>query len=338
MQAAEVKCNKLNKINILHRASLRGLKKCQSCGAISGQRSIICRNDNCDLRKRMLAAIKPFDPIQLITRNDIRLFSLKTRDKNTNVRNFVRITADTTKVTDVPFATQSNGRVGSSTAECYVDSCKYDPSSMAATGCRHVKACTVPNDVPQAEVYPLDVNVLWNLNITETQKQQLWELYENDQQNVQPVQRLDASTFVVACDKTKNFTSGRLHVTVFANSIANKNGFYSCACKKLKIVVEADNSVIMKKEICDHIILVLAAILSKTEGKTLYGDFLESLQHLWMPNSLNLPVDSTSDTMEFDMPLIKCEEFLPETEVTKTKNSQDVFSFSEEIFTENVSM
>lgn len=322
-------CDKLNKINILHRSSLRGLKKCGVCGQINGQRAVICRNNNCELRKRMLADIKPFDPIQLVTQNDIRLFSLRrTKDKHpTHVRSFVEIRQ-------------------SCKAVCYVDTCKYDTNTVSPTGfnCRHVKAIySVDSDFQQAEVYPVDKTILWNLNITEEQKTKLWDLYRREESDGIPsVQRLNSSTFVVACDNLKNFSAGRLHVMVCTNSVSNKKGFYLCACKRLKIVVEPDNSVIMKKEICDHLLLLLAAILSASDSRSAYSAFLDTLQHLWMTSTVSAPTppvdSSTSHFLDFDMSLIDSEDRREVAPPIGAHNSQDLFNFSDELFADNVSI
>ncbi|XP_061388813.1 uncharacterized protein LOC133323927 [Musca vetustissima] len=315
MIANELECDKLNKFNILHRSSLRGLKKCGSCGSISGQRAVICRNTECDLRKRMLASIKPFDPIQLVTHNDIRLFSVRTKEKIINVRNFVAISQSPTT------------GIFSRKATCYVDSCKNEISTDFH--CKHIKAIySADSDFQLAEVYQMDKNVLWNLNINEEQKVSLWDAYcrgENEE-NIPPIQRLNGQTFAVTALNSSNFLAGRLHVTVCSNAVTNKKGFYLCACKKLKIVVEPDNSVTMKKEICDHLLLLLAAILNRPDKST-YSAFLDSLQHLWMPTTLNPPVDSSSSHLtDFDMPMIDCDDKNEVTPIGTIPDFSDIIS------------
>ncbi|XP_058981427.1 uncharacterized protein LOC131803767 [Musca domestica] len=327
MISNELECDKLNKFNnILHRSSLRGLKKCGSCGSISGQRALICRNTECDLRKCMLASIKPFDPIQLVTHNDVRLFSVRTKEKIVNVRNFVAISQS-----------PSTG-IFSRKATCYVDGCKNEaPTDFH---CQHIKAIySVDTDFQLAEVYQLDKNVLWNLNVSEEQKTKLWDSYcrgENEE-NIPPIQRLNGQTFAVTSLNSNNFLAGRLHVTVCSDAVTNKKGFYLCACKKLKIVVEPDNSVTMKKEICDHLLLLLAAILNRPD-KSMYSAFLDALQHLWMPTTLNPPVDSSSSPLtDFDMPMIDCDDKNEVNPIGKSNNSntEDFFNFNEDLFAEN---
>ncbi|XP_065366773.1 uncharacterized protein C2orf42 homolog [Calliphora vicina] len=324
MLKSEVMCEKLTKNNILCRATLRGLKKCTSCGYINGQRALICRNVNCDLRKKRLAAIKPFDPIQLITYGRTKLYSLRSKEKLLQPRNFVSITDCVGPMESQPGAV------------CYVDNCKYDAFEPTHLVCRHIKACKVLRDVALAEVYPIDKSILWNLNIPVEQKQHLWDLYQLEEKMIHPIQKLNSSIFVVKCVESKMFPAGRLHVTVFSNMVPNKSGNFSCSCKKLKLILEPDNSVTMKQEICDHLLLLLAAILNKPEGKTLYGRFLDLLQYLWMPTSLNTPIVDCgtarpSQFMDYDLGLVKCKESIK----VENDNSDDIFNFTEELFAEN---
>lgn len=327
MLKSKAKCENLTKNNILCRASLRGLKKCTSCGYINGQRALICRNVNCDLRIRRLAAIKPFDPIELVTYGRTKLYSLRSKEKLLQPRNFVSVTETFTTMEAHP------------SAVCYVDNCKYDALDPAHLVCRHIKACKVLTSVAQAEIYPIDKSVLWNLNISNEQKQHLWQLYQMEEHIIHPIQKLNSSIFVVKCEESKMFPAGRLHVTVFSDIVPNKCGDFSCSCKKLKIILEPDNSVTMKQEICDHLLLLLAAILNKPEGKSLYGRFLDALQYLWMPTSLNTPIveceSRSTPFMDYDDKTtatnIKIEHNLD------NHNTDDIFNFTEELFAENVS-
>lgn len=333
MLKSEQKCEQLTKNNLIYRASLRGLKKCTSCGYINGQRALICRNVNCDLRMKRLAAIKPFDPIQLITYGQTKLYSLRSKEKLLQPRNFVSITESIEGTIDSP-----------PSAVCYVDNCKYDAFEPTHLVCRHIKACKVLTDVAVAEVYPIDKSILWNLNIPVEQKQHLWDLYQLEEKLIHPVQKLNATMFVVKCVESKMFPAGRLHVTVFSNAIPNKSGNFSCSCKKLKIILEPDNSVTMKQEICDHLLLLLAAILNKPEGKTLYGRFLELLQYLWMPTCLNTPLVNCDTTitsnensfMDYDISSLDKSKNSVKVE-NVSDNSNDIFNFTEELFAENVS-
>lgn len=325
MLKSEAKCDNLTKNNILCRASLRGLKKCTSCGYVNGQRALICRNVNCDLRIRRLAAIKPFDPIQLVTYGHTKLYSLRSKEKLLQPRNFVSVTDNFTAIDAHPAAV------------CYVDNCKYDALDPAHLVCRHIKACKVLTSVAQAEIYPIDKSVLWNLNINDKQKQYLWQLYQMENHVIHPIQKLNSTIFVVKCEESKMFPAGRLHVSVFSDIVPNKGGEFSCSCKKLKIILEADDSVTMKQEVCDHLLLLLAAILNKPEGKSLYGRFLNCLHYLWMPTSLNTPIVECEPRaiqfLDYDKTTtnIKIENNLD------SHNTDDIFNFTEELFAENVS-
>ncbi|XP_062124721.1 uncharacterized protein C2orf42 homolog isoform X1 [Drosophila sulfurigaster albostrigata] len=261
-------------------ATLRGLRKCSSCGAINGSRALLCRNPLCPQNKNSL------DGVQLICHRtgcaiySLRIKEFKQQDAQQS-RNFVCIE-------DVTLSLQPNAAVVSSKAICHVDACKSENNN-----CKHIKACRECSEqMPKATVYSVSREVLWNLNISREQKQQLWQQYKSaeEQEQLPAVQRLNATTFVVRCERSESFPAAHLHVTALANGLSTKKGIYACACRKLKIIVEPDNSLVMQDEICDHILLVLAGILSSPQGKTVYGNFTKSLQSFWMPAKLETPL------------------------------------------------
>ncbi|KAH8419234.1 hypothetical protein KR222_011241 [Zaprionus bogoriensis] len=256
---------------------MRGIRKCSSCGAINGNRALLCRNSACPQNKNKL------NGVQLVCRRaGCAVYSVQTkeREQDAQPRNFVCIE-------DVTLSLQPNAAVVSSKAMCYVDACKSD------NNCRHIKACReCCEQMPKAQVYTVSREVLWNLNISAEQKQQLWQQYKlaEDEDQLPAVQRLNATTFVVKCERSSSFPAEHLHVTAVANGLSSKKGMYACACRKLKIIVEPDNSLVMQDEICDHLLLVLAGILSSPQGKTIYGNFTKSLQSFWMPSMLETPL------------------------------------------------
>ncbi|XP_023160837.2 uncharacterized protein LOC111592695 isoform X2 [Drosophila hydei] len=289
--------------------TLRGLRKCSSCGAINGSRALFCRNLACPQNKNLL------DGVQLVyQRAGCAVYSVRTkeRDPEAQPRNFVSIE-------DVTVSLQPNAAVVSSKALCYVDACKAD------NDCRHIKACRDGQDqMPMAQVYTVSREVLWNLNITIEQKQQLWQQYKSaeEQDHWPAVQRLNATTFVVKCQRSNTFPAAHLHVTALANGLSTKKGTYACACRKLKIIVEPDNSLVMQDEICDHLLLVLAGILSSPQGKTVYGNFTKSLQTFWMPDKLETPLgEATHDDLRLSLSII------PSGDVDL---SEDIYIFDDE--------
>lgn len=77
--------------DVRHRSNLRGLAKCKQCNYYNGIRALSCKNKKCIL-SRVKAQRKPkhkIDAIQLVARNESRLFSVKVREDH---RNFVSIT------------------------------------------------------------------------------------------------------------------------------------------------------------------------------------------------------------------------------------------------------
>ncbi|XP_036214548.2 uncharacterized protein [Bactrocera oleae] len=272
----------------ISRGSLRGLKRCPGCGQLNGVRSSICRNQFCKLRKEALRTHIPLDPVQLESLDKQKsLYSLRKKEQNAQPRNFVLITASSKNDTKK--------------YECY--NCSPAASNNADI-CKHILACTTkPDSPPKAEVFTISRDVLWNLNSLDNEhKERLWNTYQQEEINVPAVQRISNSLFVVKCEISKVFPAGRLHVTAIGNGCSTKKGIYSCSCKKLKIIVEPDNSVVMQEEVCDHILLVLAAVLSNRKGKAMFGNFASALKSYWMPTYIETPiVDSTQEDALFGL-------------------------------------
>ncbi|XP_017083104.2 uncharacterized protein LOC108115972 [Drosophila eugracilis] len=282
---------------------MRGVRKCVHCGAINGNRAQMCRNSECPQRRNVL------DAVQLVSlRPGSTVYSLRTKEKEQQPRNFVVIQ-------DVTLSLQPDAAVVSSKAQCYVESCKK--SGEESVDCVHVKACRESGaELPKAQVYRVSREVLWNLNINQEQKQHLWHLYKfaEEEEHLPGVQRLNHSTFAVKCERSESFPAARLHVTVLANGLNKKKGIYACACRKLKIIVEPDNSLVMQDEICDHLLLVLAGILSSPQGKRVYGHFTSGLQSFWMPSQLETPLGEVA-TEDLRLSLSMVDDFDPQVDI-----------------------
>lgn len=79
---------------IRHRVSLRGLVKCKACNHFNGIRALACKNKSCKLSKiDVKRKEKPkIHVVQLITKDDSKLYSVPIRDRDIENRNFVSIT------------------------------------------------------------------------------------------------------------------------------------------------------------------------------------------------------------------------------------------------------
>lgn len=79
---------------ILHRVNLRGLVKCKVCNHFNGIRANACKNKSCKLSHiEVKRKPKPkIHAVQLITNDDSKLFSVQTRERDADNRNFVSIT------------------------------------------------------------------------------------------------------------------------------------------------------------------------------------------------------------------------------------------------------
>ncbi|XP_041565565.1 uncharacterized protein LOC108148639 isoform X1 [Drosophila elegans] len=282
---------------------MRGVRKCAHCGAVNGNRAQFCRNSDCPQRRNVL------DAVQLVSlRPGSTVYSLRAKEKEQQPRNFV-------VVQDVTLSLQPDAAVVSSKAECYVESCNKAPGE--SLDCVHVKACReLGTEFPKAQVYRVSREVLWNLNISQEQKQHLWHIYKyaEEKEYLPGVQRLNHTTFAVKCDRSESFPAARLHVTVLANGPTKKKGSYACACRKLKIIVEPDNSLVMQDEICDHLLLVLAGILSSPQGKRVYGNFTSGLQNFWMPSQLETPLGEV-ETEDLRLSMSMVDDFDPQVDI-----------------------
>lgn len=63
---------------------------------------------------------------------------------------------------------------------------------------------------------------------------------------------------------------------------------YSCACKKIKILMSPNNSIVLENDRCDHLNLIVAALISNTDLKT---EFHELIQLVHCSIDLPEPLD-----------------------------------------------
>lgn len=197
-----------NMIQINNRSSIRGLKKCSSCGRYNGIRAFYCKNKSCSLtlsptvikRMREKSLLKS---IRLVSHTDYKLYSVRVSDRGRDLRNFVRIT-------DKTISTDDEGSIISRNAICFVETCKYDSNNMSIS-CRHIKNST--NSSSTAEVLIIQQSTLFDMRSDE-KSNQLWQFY-CDNENVTPiVQRIGASLFVVKSEISKEVPAGLVHVTL----------------------------------------------------------------------------------------------------------------------------
>jgi len=309
------------KIDLKQRSSLRGLKKCAACGELYGQRSNICGNKECELRKKMLANARPFEPVQLVHYSSCMLFSLRCKEKELN-RNFVQIT-------EIPiYLETTNASIISKNATCFVETCKQENKTLDASACKHIKACTLESGkspLPKAEVYTVSKEILFNLNISLERKNAMWDMYVNEK-SIPAVQRVNSNTFVVTCRETKEFPAGRLHVIVYNNGLLMKKNNYPCKCMKLKIIVDDDNSVVMQGEICDHVLLVFAAILSHPHGRKNFNNFINSMKAYYTADKVIEPTINLKD------------DFFKDFGDGYQDKDDSIFIFDENFFTNEVNL
>lgn len=299
-------------IKLFSRRSLRGLKRCPNCGIFNGNRSHMCRNPDCELRKQILNSKKSMDPIQLISLTDSKLYSVQTKDRDCAPRNFVQITDSYTQ--------ENESLLINREAICFVDTCKYDSKDIDIS-CKHVKATS--ECVKFAEEFIISYETLWNLPIELEQKVRLWDLYKEEEAAVPAVQRINNLTFVTKCSRSNTFPSGRLHVTALPDVKKIKSSTFSCACKKLKILLSPNNSVSLKEDVCDHLVLVLAAVMTRaatSPNQNEFSNFTKDLMSTLIPEVATTVVNAK----------------LEPSEVQNNNANGDIFIFDNELLPTDV--
>lgn len=217
--------------------------------------------------------------IQLLSKTDAKLYSVQVRDKDTEHRSFVQIT-------DKTISSDDDGYIISRNAICYVDTCKYDSRDINIS-CKHVKSALEPTRM--ANPLQMDISVWYSMALDAETKHRLWNVYREAEYKVPMVQRITQSQFVVKCDTSSTFPAGRLHVALTGGGVSSgtdhksNNITCSCACKKLKILMSPNNSVVLESDKCEHIFITIAAILSNTELKVEFSKHIELFHDMFKP-------------------------------------------------------
>lgn len=205
-----------HRLNLLHRSTLRGLKKCPQCGSFNGIRALKCLNKLCShvLMPRHVpisenVSTNLLNTVQLISKSDVKIYSVQVREKDSDhQRSFVQIT-------DKTISSDDEGCIISRNAICYVDTCKYDSHDINIS-CKHVKYALENTGVAAttAQSLTIDLNVWYAMRLPNETKTRLWSDYLEAESSIPMVQRINQTVFVVKCDKTAAFPAGRLHVVL----------------------------------------------------------------------------------------------------------------------------
>lgn len=204
-----------HRLNVLHRSTLRGLKKCPNCGSFNGIRALKCLNKLCShvLMPKHVPISKQSsstnsNAVQLVSKTDAKLYSVLVREKDDHHRSFVQIT-------DKTISSDDEGSIISRNAICFVDTCKYDSHDINIS-CKHVKNALENTGIAATTAQPLliDINVWYAMRLPSQTKARLWSEYLQAENTIPLVQRINRTMFAVKCDKTVVFPAGRLHVVL----------------------------------------------------------------------------------------------------------------------------
>lgn len=323
-------------IQILHRSSLRGLRQCKLCYHYNGSRALSCKNKLCALSIPKIQKRRTFllNTVQLVSKIDTKVYSVQMRDKDTEHRNFVQIR-------DKTISDDDEGCIISRNAICYVDTCKYDSRDINIS-CKHVKSAL--ELTPMAEPLYIDYNVWNSMALNTDVKDRLWNIYNECEYKIPMVQRISITQFAVKCDISSAFKAGRLHVSLTGgvNNVCNtgeresqKNTndgsvTCSCACKKMKILMSPNNSIIMETDKCEHIFVTMAAIISNIELKVEFSKHIELMHDMFNESSEDSFDCSKTEVILFIIfaSTIKCTVY----------NLQDFIKFSQSILNDCVDL
>lgn len=249
------------------RKTFRGVRKCKSCGILRANRSKTCKNTKCNENEASGSPKNKLDSVKLISFMDSMLFSVQSKEKESK-RDFVQIT-------EITLISDESNSIVSQNAICFLESCKHIPREETVS-CKHVQSA---NECKKTAVeIALNKKVLFDLNVPQEKKVRLWRFYNEQKSLIPPVQKVNSSVFTVACPEVSlQFPAKRLHVKLKEN--------FSCACKRLKIVMTADESFVFKDELCEHVLLVLAGVLSSELLRKDFKAFLNDVEGVWRKNT-----------------------------------------------------
>lgn len=160
--------------------------------------------------------------------------------------------------------------------------------------CKHVKSSL---ELCSAHATRLEISmaVLNSMKIGNEQRNSFWKMYNDSESSTPLVQRINRTMFVVGCKNSIAFPAGLLHVTI---NINNDSANYLCACKKIKILMSPNNSIVLENEKCDHILITIAAIMSNAKLIDEFRAHLKLVADFLDTNTLN-KVPSKDLTFDF---------------------------------------
>lgn len=163
--------------------------------------------------------------------------------------------------------------------------------------CKHVH-CALDEGSATATVLPIIRDVFHAMKLPVDKISAMKDCYNEAEASVPLVQRISENTFVVQTEVSRIFPAGLLHVKYSSS----KEPHFVCACKKIKILLTPNHSVVMESDKCDHIIFVFAAILSSEKLTYEFGSLLPAIEMLFNVKEIvrmdaAAPADLDSDSV-----------------------------------------
>ncbi|XP_073970212.1 uncharacterized protein C2orf42 homolog isoform X2 [Rhodnius prolixus] len=273
----------------LGRSTLRGIRKCPKCGTYNGIRGLSCKNKACDMvfkeagekRKQSMEVAK------LDTGLSTQIFSVRVRDKGPDYRGFVQLPAVQPSLGENETAYLLQMSV------CFVESCQrlfntnilkcHERQAMSVTTCQHIQSAM--RCCADAQVLPIDSDVLKSLSISNQMKEAIWQLALETPGPL--VQRVSKSIMAVKCKVTTKHPLGFLHVSFFPSTKLKENNF-SCACTP-KNQSKSPNESIRN---CVHYYSCIVAFASNDKCLEEFGSFIMKER---APESFTLDLNSSAE-------------------------------------------
>ncbi|XP_033632929.1 uncharacterized protein C2orf42-like [Asterias rubens] len=239
----------------LGKPTLRGVKKCPSCGFYNGIRGLSCKNKACNMVLRGAGRKKGHsaDAVKIMTGSTVQVFSVRLRDRGPDYRGFVELPLH--PLMDL------QGQVLQGT-RCYVDLCQKPTDPIAATTeivhCNHLRLALES----ETEATPLTLKnyVLNSLPVSNEIKQAIWLLATETTGPV--VQRVSKNVMVVKCKIQPKNLLGFLHFS-FSES-QRKNGTvehkFQCTCRQFRNFRAAPGEELKRR--CVHFYACICAFAS----------------------------------------------------------------------------
>ncbi|XP_071827645.1 uncharacterized protein C2orf42-like [Apostichopus japonicus] len=279
----------------LGKATMRGVRKCPSCGTLNGIRSLGCKNKSCNMVFRGHGR-KPghsADAVEIITGSTAQVFSVRLRDRGPDYRGFVEFPMHNALLNADLRGSQSmqvEPNLIVQVAQCHVEACQKHVELPVTddNACPHIQHALKCEN--KASPLTLKNSVLNSLPISNEMKQAIWMLATETTGPL--VQRVSKNVMVVKCKGQSKHKLGFLHLT-FPEGRKRKDGVtqgkFQCACRTFRSTGKLGIAEDQKKR-CVHYYACICAFVSDGALSKEFEQFI-NLEPIEIPVQITLNLD-----------------------------------------------